>query len=431
MSASSARREVARPSSIARENTDEETQCNSLDFVRAGADVEGAALSAPGVAGLGEIVPNRVSCHRPAPGGDGAPPSTETPSTGAVFLVLLRVLSLQTSAQRDVAPAASSALDLHLLGLAPAHPDRAVLRVYELAGEVLSLGRYHVAPAGDQDGRVRLHRRLGGGRVLPLGAGFVLVSLTLPHRSALVAADPGALRPEQVLNRCVRGLLGAVRRLGVDAFYPGRDRITVDGRMLGVVSIETDVAGATVFEAALAADADWLEVADRVATVDPGGVIAAEVLAPSQVTTLARHGAVPTLDDFADGLATSYAQQFGLTAATGTELTTPSEIEARASTWLASRRLRPGLSRHAIEWGQLGVFEVYLEAPAGTIEAVLLAGDFIANSASVELLEHRLRGCPLVRDAVARAVDDVYADPDSYLLGIAPAQVVDTILRAA
>ena len=79
-----------------------------------------------------------------------------------------------------------------------------------------------------------------------------MLSLTLPHRSALVATEPLALRAEQALNRCVRALLAALRGLGVDAFYPGRDRITLGGRTLGVVALESDARGATLFEAVLA-----------------------------------------------------------------------------------------------------------------------------------------------------------------------------------
>src|SRR5262249_2591421 len=156
--------------------------------------------------------------------------------------------------QAALDPAVSQVLDAQSLAAAA---TRASLRITSLAGEVLSLGRYHLAPAGDAAGRVCLHRRRAGGRVLPLGPGFALRSLALPHGSALVADDPLAVRPEQALNRCVRALLGGLRILGVDAFYPGRDRITVDRRCLAVVGLECDARGAAVFEAALAVDGDW------------------------------------------------------------------------------------------------------------------------------------------------------------------------------
>jgi lipoate-protein ligase A len=342
------------------------------------------------------------------------------------------VLTVDVLVQRELDPAASLALDLHLLELASQQPRRAWLRVYALAGEVVSLGRYQVAPAEDAEGPVRLHRRRGGGRVLALGPGIAVLSLTVPHRSALVGDDPLALRPEQALNRWARALLAGLRGLGVDAFYPGRDRITVDRRLLGVVSLETDATGATVFEATLAIDGDQCRVAELVAAVDRERVIAAEVLTARQVTALAERGATPSLDELARAVAGTLAQQFGLAATAGVVPDLPPDAAARAAASIASRRLRPGLDGHAVEWGQLGVFEVHLATRGGAIDDLLLAGDYLADSPSIARLEQGLRGCALERAAIAAVVDAVYADPRSFLLGVGSLQtVVDTIVRAA
>lgn len=342
------------------------------------------------------------------------------------------MLTVEVAAQPDLDPARSHALDLELLRLASHGAERAWLRVYSLPGEIVSLGRYHVAPAGDPGGPVSLHRRLGGGRIMPLGSGFAVVSLTLPHRSALVAEDLRALRPEQALNRCVRALLAGLRGLGVDAFYPGRDRITVDRRALGSVSLESDARGATVFEAVLAIDGDWLCLPERVAAVDRDGVLAAEMLTAADVTTLGAHVSPPTVAELAHCVAGAYAQQFGVALAAGADLVTPADTAQRAAAWVASRRLRPELDRHGITWGQLGVLEVHLELRESRIADLLLAGDFIADSASIAQLEQRLRGCRLERAPLDAVVDAVYADPRSFLLGVGPPRtVVDTILSAA
>src|SRR5439155_1013200 len=91
-----------------------------------------------------------------------------------------------------------------------------------------------------------------GGRAFPAGEGFLGLSLVLSHRSAIVGDDPFALAPEQVMNRYVRGILEGLRLVGVAAFYPGRDLVTVDGRPLGLVAFEVDRAGALLFEAIVA-----------------------------------------------------------------------------------------------------------------------------------------------------------------------------------
>src|SRR5437867_6171475 len=129
--------------------------------------------------------------------------------------------------QPDITPGTSLAWDRQLLGDAP---QMGALRVYAFGGDVLSLGRYHLAP---EAGSVPLHRRHSGGRAMLAGDGFVGMALTLPHRSALVSHEPLALTPEQVMNRCVRGLLEGLKQAGVSAFYPGRDLLTVEGRSIG------------------------------------------------------------------------------------------------------------------------------------------------------------------------------------------------------
>jgi len=342
------------------------------------------------------------------------------------------MLTVEVLAQRDLDAAASHALDLYAMRMAAEQRGRAGLRVYALAGDVVSLGRYHLAPPAHAATRVGLHRRLSGGRVVPLGPGFAVLSLTLPHRSALVADDPLALRPEQTLNRCTRAVLAGLRGLGVDAFYPGRDRITLDRRLLGIVGLESDSQGVTRFEAVLAIDGEWLSVPRRLAEVDRQGGIAAEILDAGQVTTLAAHGVRPSIDELAHCIAASYAQQFGLELAAGEVPAEPPGAVSEAAAWVASRRPRSELDRHAVGWGQLGVIEVHLAVHAGTIADVMVSGDFIADSPSIAVLEQRLRGCALTRAALGAVVDAVYAEPRSFLLGIGPlSTLVDTILRAA
>src|SRR5262245_66266820 len=150
-----------------------------------------------------------------------------------------------------VEPLASSdtvaAADRALLAHASAH-GRGSLRIARLGGDVLSLGRWHLAPAG---GGVALQRRLTGGRAAASGAGFLRISIALPHRSALTSADPLALAPEQVLNRAVRGLLDALEGAGRPAIRPGRDQGTRGGGPDAVPGVAGAAAGATRLDGGL------------------------------------------------------------------------------------------------------------------------------------------------------------------------------------
>src|SRR5205823_1989105 len=166
-----------------------------------------------------------------------------------------------------------------------------VMRVYEFAGDVLSLGRYHLLPPGRPGTRVRLHRRHSGGRATVFGDGFVGLALTLPHRSALVSAEPLALAPDQVMNRCVRGILEGLKAAGVAAFYPGRDLITVDRRPLGLVTFEVSPTGVRLFVGVLAHRRDFGLLPAFLDELDPDGVVSAEMLTADGTTSLGRLGA--------------------------------------------------------------------------------------------------------------------------------------------
>ena len=232
------------------------------------------------------------------------------------------------------------------------------------------------------------------------------------------------------MNRFVRAVLAALRDLGVDAFYPGRDRITLDRRMLGVVSLESAPSGATSFEAVLAIDGDWLRLPELVRVVDRDGVIAAEVLAADQVTTLAAHAPAPGLDDLANFVGSACAQQFGVELVAGIVPPEPADTPrsrrnagippvAASSTGAAS----PGAARRA---GGLpvGARRSHCRCTVRRRFHCRFRLDRAARAAA--------RGCRFERAAISALVEAVYADPHSFLLGIGPLQtVVDTILSAA
>src|SRR5438046_13763 len=236
---------------------------------------------------------------------------------------------------------------------------------------------------------------------MPWGEGFVGLSLVLPHRAALVACDPLALAPEQVMNRYVRGILEACELSGVPALYPGRDAITVQRRILALVSFEVEASGALVFEAVIANGRDFSVLPGLLDRADPGGVVKAGMLTAEDTTSLARQR--------------------------GRAL----DADLDAAGWLAQRRLHPHLDRHASVATQLGVLEAHLALAGGRIEDAMLAGDFIANSPAIERLERALRGCPAEPAAVEAMVAGVFAEPENFILGVGPLRTVsETIARA-
>jgi len=211
----------------------------------------------------------------------------------------------------------SLALDRHFLESA-ARTGAATLRVYTLAGQGISLGRYHALPPGlaeaaRESGSV-LFRRLTGGKVLPCGEGFIGFSLALPHRSALLFDDALSLAPFQVMNRYVRGVLKGLRAAGIEAFYPGRDLVTVRGRLLGCVSFTTQRAGALLFEGLLGATRDLSRLVPLIDSLDPQGALPSPFFAPEHVTSLSAEtrGQGVSLSSVTELLREGFSSQFSL-----------------------------------------------------------------------------------------------------------------------
>ena len=310
---------------------------------------------------------------------------------------------------------------------AAARGGRATFRTATLPGDVVSLGRFHLAPADARDDG-GLWRRISGGRVVPGGDGFVALALTLPHRSALASSDPYALRAEQVMNRCVRGLLNGLAALGVPALYPGRDTVTAGGLPLALVSFDVDADGVLSFEAVVSVDRDWSALAAMLDQVDRGGVVRASLAPPGAATSIAGAlGCAVAPDDVVTALQRAYAARLGCQAADRPAPAAAADAEA----WLRARVPRPELDRHGWSPTMLGALDVHLSAEGGVLGEVVLSGDLIAPAPTIAALEAALRGCPAAREAVQAVVARVFAAPEAFVLGIGPVTtIVDTVMRA-
>jgi lipoate-protein ligase A len=344
------------------------------------------------------------------------------------------VESLGYVLQRDVPPPIGVATDRYLLGTLGRRARPGVLRVYAFPGDVLAAGRWHLAPTGAADLGDAFVRRL---TALALGEGYLGMSLLLPHRSALVSEDPFALAPFQVPNRYVRGVMRALKQLGLPAFYPGRDLVTVNRRPIAAVSFETDEEGRLLFEAIIAVERPLSAVAQLLDRWDTAGIIKGDLLALEGGTSLREEiGETPSIEELGPLIRDAFAEQFGVTIAA--EPLSPLETQAVTAlaarenrAWSTERKPRADLPLVGSSGIQTGVLEAHFALEQGRfLKDVCFAGDFIADSPAIASLEYRLRLCPAERGAIARVVDTVFGDPAHYMLGVGPLRVVaDTIVK--
>ena len=320
-------------------------------------------------------------------------------------------LSVYCGAVDSPARAAALCDRLLLETRARKHP---LLYAYTLAGDVFSLGRFHVVPPSVHTS-VTVGRRKSGGRVAPLGDGYLALALASPHAAALVSGEPHTVNPGQVLNRAVRGLLGALESLGVAAYYPGRDVVTAGGRVLAALGFETADDGATLVEACVAVGRSFAEVSAFADRADPGGVVPVDLMLPEQATCVAEAGGrVPDLDEITAALSLGYASRLGLEVATSQELRAPDPDPS----WLDAGRLPPHLDRHALAREMLGVIEVYAACDAGRVADVRVCGDVIAPSGMIARIEASLRGAPIDRAELVRRVTDAAGEQADAVLGV-------------
>jgi lipoate-protein ligase A len=312
-------------------------------------------------------------------------------------------------------------LQLHLLGRFEYQDAEPVLLLWRFPGEVVLLGRYHLYRGPAERRGITAYRRLTGGRIVNAGDGWLGCSLILPSRAALMGGRDARLRPDQVMNRCVRGAMAALRAMGADCFYPGRDTLTCKGRELAMCSFEQTSSGALLFELFIAVGRGLETLPLAMERFDPDGALTCRFDSPQSCTYLAREiGRAPLFDELADRLETSYAQQFGAAHRRDLNQSETATAEMKASqltAWLAGRSPDPSLGLIGRQSIQLGWMEARLAAAQERIERVEFYGDFIADSPGLAQFEQNLAGQRLDLMTLTSAALQTYADGTNFILG--------------
>ena len=326
-------------------------------------------------------------------------------------------------------------LEAHMLEAVATKETRPILLIHTLRGRVVSLGRYHAYDGTPARADLVAMRRFTGGRVVGSGEGWLGLALILPGRSALLPDREKSLKPDQVMNRYVRGLLAGLRDLGLECFYPGRDAITLERREIAMCTFETDASGAILFECVLALNRGMEEVVHDLEHFDPTGQLPCAMYGPDNATKLVRElDRDVSFNEAASAIARGYSNLLG-----GGERRELTPIELAQ----AERR---GVSLEQREWlrlsadgnltnrmaSQLGSIEARMKPSAdGLIHKIDLIGDIVANSPGISAFQSALIGRPLDLPSVSTAVMKVFGGSDNFILGIGElSNLVKLIIRA-
>ncbi len=316
-------------------------------------------------------------------------------------------------------------IETHLLEAVACGETAPVLLIHAMPDRMVSLGRYHLYSGPAERGGIFGWRRLTGGRLVGSGEGWLGLALVLPSRTALLPERDAPLRPEQVMNRYVRGLLAGLRLVGLDCFYPGRDAVTADRRELAMCSFETDVSGAMLFEAALAVNRGMEDAVHDLDRFDPDGLLTCAMYSSENASNVVRElGRDIAFDQLTEAIARGYAESL---ASINRRDLSPIEIAQadhrgaalESSGWLNASVPDPALGLTSRIISQLGSIEARLEVDtAGTIRRIQLSGDFIANSPAIRALEGALTGKRPDLGSVSAAVMKTFADGANFMLGL-------------
>ncbi len=315
-------------------------------------------------------------------------------------------------------------LELHFLDAISRRETPPVLLIYASPGRGISIGRYHLYGGPPERDGINVTRRLTGGRVVGAGQGWIGLSLILPTRTALLKEDATRLKPDQIMNRYARGILGGMRTLGVDCFYPGRDAITFEQREIAMCTFETDAAGAMLFEASIAHNRGMEELVHDLERIDSDGALSCRMYDAASATKVVRELARDiSFDELAGAIATGYRSSLGETRRRELSATEIAQARHRGralanSNWLHEPRVAPSMTLRNRIASQLGAIEVAIALNADkAIEAARLSGDFIANSPAIAELERELRERSLDLPSIAKAVTKTFGHDSNFFLG--------------
>lgn len=295
----------------------------------------------------------------------------------------------------------------------------ATVRMWRSESECISLGRYHRRPrSADVVGHCAMVRRLTGGRAFNVGPEILSATMVFPALSWLDRGR-GELSPDQVLNRALRPWLAALREMGVDAFYGGRDVVTWARQPIAVASFTVLPDGIVVVDVHVAVDASFARTEVLLASCDPLGIVPFDSTPFRDARPLSERGSSLADARWVEAVARRAGEAFRCDVEQ--EAFTRAEDPGARPTYDAFQNERGEIMegwRSALGVEMLGAVEVAARVDGGRIVALEVTGDVIAPFGTLEELGDACCGEPPTRAAAERALLTVLTRPGRFVLGV-------------
>jgi hypothetical protein len=232
------------------------------------------------------------------------------------------------------------------------------------------------------------------------------------------------LAPRQVPNRALRPLLQALRALGVDAFYGGRDLLTADRRTLAHVSFTRMPDGVWICEQHLAVSQDFSQLGRLTDELDPRRIAAIDGGAYDESVSLEELAGVGAEARLLALLAEQCRQEFDC------EVVEEGPCEAAAASDPGGRDGIGAFEAFQAERGPLcegrvsaaaisilGAVEASAESSGGVIHDLRIDGDLIAPFYTLEAVGQELEGQALEKSVIEGCLARVLERPGNFILG--------------
>jgi len=338
-----------------------------------------------------------------------------------------------------VSAAAGLAVDETLAQRAGRGDTPPTLRLYTYAPHAALVGRFQnleheVDVAACERLGIALGRRPTGGGAILMGPDQLGIALAIP------AADgPFDGRARELMSRFSNGLVNALRALGIEARFRGKNDVMVDSRKIAGLGVQRTPSGGLLFHGSLLVSLD-VPLMTRVLRTPFKRITEREIATiHTRIATIrGLLDADVAMDAVRRRVADGYAQSLGTAPVPGVL----SEDEARDSAdlehdkystpeWLRQETAVPDSTAAATTRTPGGQLEIRVRCAGPMLKALSIGGDFFAADDALADLEAALRWRPCEPETVGAAVREVFDRRGPELGTLTPESLTSAILAAA